>query len=245
MDHGTGGTDGIEDRTSDGAVPLPGTGQRSAQPDDSRSDGPGANADSGRESGRAVLSEYFKTEYQGLIAEHMNMWNIFSSTVKLYFGIVASPFIVVAALLEQGSLNLTPVSTELRAMLISVGAVGFLFTFAIIRYRLDVLLYARWLNRLRHALAEESDEVKACLEAMKLPGKDEPNVPASMEWPPRPMAMMVLLAGTANSVYLSVGIGGQVSYHCIWTSALGALVHFIFYGLIAGARQISGAVNRD
>lgn len=191
------------------------------------------------------IMEYFSTEYQGLINEHINMWNIFSTNIKLYFSILAAPFAVSAIFLKEDQLCLNTIPAVLRIMLGSIGFVGLMFTFAIIRYRLDVLLYARWLNRLRHELGDKLPGVKKFHERMKMPGPHKPNVPRSFESPPRPMAMLVILAGIANSTYIGIGIIGTISYWLILIAILGASLHFVLYRWIATAKQIPGGVSRD
>jgi len=141
--------------------------------------------------------DYWKTEYNGLILEHQQMWNHFSGSLKLYLGIVTIPITLMVSL---SNITDAPHFYDIcKAVCLVISLVGFLFIMIIIHHRLDVILYAKLLNGLRSALSTTHPDIYSLINTAKIPS--DPDIPKNFElW--RPMFLFVTLGAVINSIYL-------------------------------------------
>ena len=186
--------------------------------------------------------EYWKTEYNGIISEHKNMWKIYSGAIKLYLSILAAPIITTKLFMqinpENGASKILP---EFWLTLIGIGLLGLVFTHSIIRYRLDIMLYARWLNGLRKFLKEKSPQISQCLDASEIPSLG-PKKQKFFESPKRPIWVIVSFSGLANSYYIVAGIYQKFSLNAkgLIFVFFGILIHLVLYILSCRGSQVAG-----
>lgn len=150
------------------------------------------------------LLDYWKAEYNGIIQEHMNLWRIYTNAIRIYLVILALPFPIVSIFLQSIQWTFPqPLPLEIRAIVLVIGLIGFLFLQVIIRYRLDVIMYARWLNGLRKGLEAKYPEIGELMKTATLP--QDPKIPSYFElsWH---TGFFLFISGILNTGYLFIGI---------------------------------------
>lgn len=159
------------------------------------------NADNNRE----LAKNLAVADLQGLYSKHSEMWKMFHNALKVYGVIISIPILVIGAIAPTGYIDLTKIKNvadlpkSLNLLLFTSGILAFFATQTLIRYRLDIIMYARAINSFRklYVSALSNEEWKP-----KMPTNDE--VPISYE-PFRAMGYLVVATGIINSLYISLG----------------------------------------
>jgi len=153
------------------------------------------------------IKDAFIADFDGLYGQHCKMWDVYNSSLRLLLVVISLPLLVGAVLLEgkiMSDVTLHQLPLILVAVMIITAVLHFVLIAVVIHHRLDVIFYARALNRYRSIyLTHWNEPPSKVIDVSPMP--TNPNVPPFFE-PTGPMGLIVLGSGFINSLYFSLGL---------------------------------------
>jgi len=193
------------------------------------------------------LSErLLEKDLEGMFKNHSDTGFIFDKVLKLLITVESIPFLTIAVLLSSEAMPINALS-DLRALppivsmvLLFSSILGLLGIQVMIHTRLDILMYARAINRFREHYVK----------TLKKNGISfEPVLPITIEAPIdfepiRPTGILVIAFSIINATYLSIAIGNFIKGICneglIVTGVVIAALNYIAYYLITKRKAVPG-----
>ena len=177
------------------------------------------------------------SDLDGLYQKHTQMWDMYYSTLKVYGAVICLPLVIAGTLVTAGKLDLAAISSIENIPLVIIyafiitGIIGIVLLLALIRNRLDIILYARAINNIRHLytiILKQNTSLKDWKQFMPVSAK----VPEAYElW--RPMGNIVLAISIINSMYISIGLCVLLINKPVWCMIafliLVIILHLLLY----------------
>lgn len=199
-----------------------------------------------------IAQAYFK------LGEQLNQW------FRNYLSLVALPLTVLGAILQLSRDGELPKLTELpelvAGLLLVIGLLGFLVMIVIIFTRMEMVMYARTINKVREYFAklDEADHKASGPDGQatgtdhnQTPGTEQPLLgkylvlPVTDEFPPfyegnHSVLMMVFIIGIVNGLIFSLGVINFLGWplpSVLIGVIISAALHWVTYRLFAGWRS--------
>jgi hypothetical protein len=108
--------------------------------------------------------EFMITEYDKISSAYFGLRDQVNEWFKSYLTLIGFPLTVLAAVLKFGggtvSSSLTDLPDIVAALLFLVSLLGMFVTFSIISMRMEMILYARTINRVRGFFSKSDSRMK-------------------------------------------------------------------------------------
>ena len=182
--------------------------------------------------------DFMTTEYDKISSAYFGLRDQVNEWFKAYLTLVGFPLTVLAAVLNIGEgilpVTLSSLPDFVSGLLILVSFLGFFVTLSIISMRMEMILYARSINRVRGFFADADTKL---LPFLVLPTSDD-KPPFYETW--RAMFWQVLMIGFMDGIILIIGVLNLFSLKAWISTIIGVAfvaMHWFVYRWMASRRE--------
>jgi hypothetical protein len=185
-----------------------------------------------------------RADLEGLHSQHANMWRLFTVHIRTLVTVLGGPVLLLSILISAGAIrpnaDLSDLPSTVGIVLLASAVLASFLMHVLVRYRLDILMYARAINSLRRDYVRLLNTKTERIIAPAMPIRVL--VPHNFE-PLREVGLLVLVCSLITSFYFF--LGAWIVTHHNWSgpSSLAAITFLVNYGayiLASRDRPVSG-----